>query len=203
MKEFRHFVGVSVEVILVEYEDSLERIKGSNAQRNEESIPGRAPRPGSTRCPFLASAHPKDMQGPQPPRFQSLFGGKLRDFPICQKGFNQLRLSLFTDSRTPLCHGQLRLSALSVNGGVPAESVETNGEHFAVFGPTNTNHFRSRRFKGVDRIDHNRFRQYPHLLCTCYESANLRMPLKCLQNSTELFSEEWMWMDVMYISFHG
>lgn len=30
MKEFRHFVGVSVEVILVEYEDSLERIKDVN-----------------------------------------------------------------------------------------------------------------------------------------------------------------------------
>ena len=108
MKEFCHFVWVSVEVILVEHEDSLERIedvKRSNAQRNVENILGRAPRPGSIRCPFSASAHPRGMQGPQHPRFQSLFEGMLRDFLICQKEFSQHRVILFANGRTPLCHG--------------------------------------------------------------------------------------------------
>jgi hypothetical protein len=37
-------------------------------------------------------------------------------------------------------------------GGAPGKCVETYGEQFAVFGSTNTNHFRSRGLRVDDRI---------------------------------------------------
>jgi hypothetical protein len=76
VKELRYFVEVSVQVILVEHKDGLwdATLECVVSSRELETIPGCAPRPGSTSCPFSASVHPRDMQGQHSLRFLSLYG---------------------------------------------------------------------------------------------------------------------------------
>jgi hypothetical protein len=160
MKELCHFVGVSVQVILVEYEDSLENRRCIAPTHNEwrlENTPGRAHRPDSTRCPFSACAHPRGMQGPQPPRFQSLYGEMLRDFPICQRiqprpSLSQIAVPLYVmDSCVCLFYLSAEVSQVSAWGRTGNTSPSSALQIRTIFG--------ARGLKGDDRIGHTVCRQ--------------------------------------------
>ena len=70
-----HFVGVSILVKVVESKMS----RDENARMRNEGDTGNSYQvvhisQNRPYCPFSASAHPRGMRGPQPPRFQSFLG---------------------------------------------------------------------------------------------------------------------------------